>query len=53
MTGIANNLAELERMRDSHYFQNLVGDPDEEDKDQEIRNIEIQPGTILEEEPGS
>lgn len=48
MTGIANNLAELERMRDSHYFQNLVGD--EEEKDQEIRNIEIEPGTILEEE---
>ena len=53
MTGIANNLAELERMRDSHYFQNLVGDAEEDDKDQtqEIRNIQIEPGTILEEEP--
>ena len=44
MTGIANNLAELERMRDSHYFQNLVGDAEEDDKDQtqEIRNIQIE-----------
>ena len=43
-------------MRDSHYFQNLVSDEDEAERqlyeqDQEIRDIhiEIQPGTILEE----